>query len=275
MSAGVVAVAQWRVAPDHREAVVGVLAAGTRHVQLDVGGPGRGPILDDAVLAELCRLGVVVDALAVNRANDLGLHRDGRPTPECLDLLLATVGLARRHGVSAVHVPSFRASAIVDAPSRDATAEVLARCAGEGGADLLVLTESTLDAADAVALVSATGASTVRVVADNGNLLDAGRDPFAFVDTCRAHGVLAPSVHVKVPTDVRADEVAARTRTILAQIGDGDVLLENDYRGRPDLLAADVAAAYDRAAARRHSLAGATLDPPTLRRTRPTQGASR
>ena len=275
MSAGVVAVAQWRLAPDHREAVVGVLAAGTRHVQLDVGGPGRGPILDDAVLAELCRLGVVVDALAVNRANDLGLHRDGRPTPECLDLLLATVGLARRHGVSAVHVPSFRASAIVDAPSRDATAEVLARCAGEGGADLLVLTESTLDAADAVALVSATGASTVRVVADTGNLLDAGRDPFAFVDTCRAHGVLAPSVHVKVPTDVRADEVAARTRTILAQVGDGDVLLENDYRGRPDLLAADVAAAYDRAAARRHSLAGATLDPPTLRRTRPTQGASR
>ncbi|WP_317697285.1 hypothetical protein [Aeromicrobium sp. REDSEA-S32_B7] len=127
MSAGVVAVAQWRVAPDHREAVVGVLAAGTRHVQLDVGGPGRGPILDDAVLAELCRLGVVVDALAVNRANDLGLHRDGRPTPECLDLLLATVGLARRHGVSAVHVPSFRASAIVDAPSRDATARQPAR----------------------------------------------------------------------------------------------------------------------------------------------------
>lgn len=267
MRAGAVAVAQWRVAPDHREAVARVLTAGAQHVQLDVGGPGRGPVLDDTVLAQVRRLGVVVDALAVNRANDLGVHRDGRPTPECLDLLLATVGLARRHRVPAVHVPSFRASAIVDAPSRDATAEVLARCAGEGGADLHVLTESTLDVADAVELVAATGASTVRVVADTGNLLDAGRDPFAFVDACRAHGVLAPSVHVKVPTGVRAGEVAARTRTILAQVGDGDVLLENDYRGRPDLLAADVAAALDRSAP--------TLDPPTLQRTRPTEGASR
>ncbi len=275
MSVGVVAVAHWRVDPDHREAVACVLTAGTRHVQLDVGGPGRGPVLDDTVLAELRRLGVVVDALAVNRANDLGLHRDGRPAPECLDLLLATVGLARRHGIPAVHVPSFRASAIVDVPSHAATAEVLARCADEGGPDLLVLTESTLGAADAVALVSATGASTVRVVADTGNLLDAGLDPVAFVETCRAHGVLAPSVHVKVPADVRAGEVAARTRAILAQVGDGDVLLENDYRGRLDLLAADVVAAYDRDAAHRRVLATPTFDPPTLQRTRPTEGAPR
>ncbi|MCX6407549.1 MAG: hypothetical protein NTV28_11590 [Propionibacteriales bacterium] len=275
MSTGDVAVAQWRVAPDHREAVAGVLAAGTQHVQLDVGGPGRGPVLDDTVFTDLRRLGVVVDALAVNRANDVGLHRDGSPSPECLDLLLATIGLARRHGVPAVHVPSFRASAIVDARSFAATAGVLARCAGEGGADLLVLTESTLDADDAVALVSATGASTVRVVADTGNLLDAGRDPVAFLAACRAHGVLAPSIHVKVPADVRAEDVAPRTRAILAQVGDGDVLLENDYRGRPDLLAADVAAAYGRDAAHRPSLATPTLDPPTLQRTRPTEGASR
>ncbi|WP_370199857.1 sugar phosphate isomerase/epimerase family protein [Aeromicrobium sp.] len=274
MSAGDVAVAQWRIAPGHRDAVTGALAAGTRRVQLDVGGPGRGPALDDAVLTELRRHGAVVDALAVNRANDLGLHRDGRPSSECLDLLLASVALARRHGVPAVHVPSFRASAIVDAASFAATAQVLARCADEGGPDLLVLTESTLGADDAVALVSAAGAPTVRVVADTGNLVDAGHDPATFVATCRDHGVLAPAIHVKVPAGVEPGEVATRTRTILAQVG-GDVLLENDYRARPDLLAADVAAAYDRGATRRHSLAGATLDPPTLPRTRPTEGASR
>lgn len=274
MSAGDVAVAQWRIAPGHRDAVTGALAAGTRRVQLDVGGPGRGPALDDAVLTELRRHGAVVDALAVNRANDLGLHRDGRPSSECLDLLLASVALARRHGVPAVHVPSFRASAIVDAASFAATAQVLARCADEGGPDLLVLTESTLGADDAVALVSAAGAPTVRVVADTGNLVDAGHDPATFVATCRDHGVLAPAIHVKVPAGVEPGEVATRTRTILAQVG-GDVLLENDYRARPDLLAADVAAAYDRGATRRRSLAGATLDPPTLPRTRPTEGASR
>ncbi len=274
MSAGDVAVAQWRIAPGHRDAVTGALAAGTRRVQLDVGGPGRGPALDDAVLTELRRHGAVVDALAVHRAHDLGLHRDGRPSSECLDLLLASVALARRHGVPAVHVPSFRASAIVDAASFAATAQVLARCADEGGPDLLVLTESTLGADDAVALVSAAGAPTVRVVADTGNLVDAGHDPATFVATCRDHGVLAPAIHVKVPAGVEPGEVATRTRTILAQVG-GDVLLENDYRARPDLLAADVAAAYDRGATRRHSLAGATLDPPTLPRTRPTEGASR
>lgn len=270
MSARVVAVAQWRLAPDHREAVAGVLAAGTRHVQLDVGGPGRGPILGDTVLAELHRLGVVVDALAVNRANDLGLHRDGRPSPECLDLLLATVGLARRHGIPAVHVPSFRASVIVDAASFAATAEVLARCAEEGGAELLVLTESTLDADDAVELASATGTPTVRVVADTGNLLDARRDPVAFVATCRARGVLAPAIHVKAPTDVQASDVAARTHALLAQVDGHDVLLENDYRGRPDLLVADVAAAHAR-----HTGVRPALHTSTLPHTRPTEGASR
>ncbi len=301
MSAGDVAVAQWRIAPEHRDAVAGALAAGTRRVQLDVGGPGRGPTLDDAVLTELRRRGAVVDALAVNRANDLGLHREGRPSSECLDLLLATIGLARRHGVPAVHVPSFRASAIIDAASFTATAQVLARCADEGGPDLLVLTESTLGADDAVALVSSAGAPTVRVVADTGNLVDAGHDPATFVATCRDHGVLAPAIHVKVPAGVEPGDVATRTRTILAQV-DGHVLLENDYRGRADLLAADVAAARGRDTARRPAPDPGGADPggadpggagprgpdlgapvarsldhhrSTLPRTRPTEGASR
>lgn len=245
MSARAVAVAQWRVAPDHAVAADAAMAAGTSHVQLDIGGAGRGPRLDDDVLDGLRRRGVVVDALAVNQANDLGLHRDGRPCESCMVVLEDTIDLALRHGVPAVHVPIFRSSTIEDEVSWTATVEVLARCARRAGPDVLVLTESALDVDAAVALRDGTGEETVRVVADTGNLLDLGQDPLGFVEVCRAAHVLAPAVHLKVPGDTPDAAMRSETCRLLGLFSSLDVLLENDYRGRPDRLAADVAAAHD------------------------------
>ncbi|MFF7368435.1 sugar phosphate isomerase/epimerase family protein [Streptomyces tricolor] len=253
-----VGLAGWRLPGDHCAAVGLAHRMGAEGIQLDLGGPGRGPWLDaagtvDRIRDDCARYGVTPLAVAGNTLNDIGLHapEGSQEALRTRRILVRVLDAALALGAPLAFVPSFRRSAIDDLRDLRRTAAVLAWAAREAEArGLLLANENALDPRRARTLVEEVAAPSFRLLLDTYNPRAAGVDVLALVEA--AHEWLAPQVHLKDGTD------GTVTRELL---GDGDgrvwealaalearghlsaaLVLENDYRdGDLDRLALDVA----------------------------------
>lgn len=244
-TASAVAAPQWRIDTDCRAAARAALAAGADQLHLDYGGAHRGPPLSDPVVlraAEAVTGEIPVPVLTVNHLNDIGLALgQGTANPAAMDLLMRALECARRLGVAVLHVPGFRRSLPTTAGMRAGTVEVLRSvCAHLVGVDLLVAYESPLGPHDSLALAHAVDHPALRLVLDTGNLLDAGLQPLAFAEVVGRAGLLLPDVHVKDGASTTAPS-ADGLPTLLRASCARSVLVENDYRERPDRLREDIA----------------------------------
>lgn len=230
---------------------------GIAGVQLDFGGPGRGPWLDDGNgLTELRRgasdRGVELLAIAGNVLNDVGLTAPAgtAEAARVRSLVDRMLDAAAASGCPLVFLPSFRRSVIDGPGSFERTVEVLTWASDQASArTLLLANENTLGPAGVQSLVEQVDRHNFRLILDTYNLPLAGVEPTGVVAAAAGH--LADQVHVK---DGRAGDT-----TVAVGAGDGAVgstldamvtsgqdvrflVLENDYRdGDTDRLSADVA----------------------------------
>lgn len=254
-----VGLVDWRLPEPGPGAVRLAAAAGADGVQLDFGGPGRGPVIDAPgriarVRTEADEHGVRLLALAGNHFNDVGLTAGPAIVrPLLIRLLDAAVAL----GVPLAFVPSFRRSAVDGPAAFTRTVEALRWAAVEAEARGLVLaSENVLDGAQARALADAVGSPAFRLLLDTFNPVEAGLDPAVLVASLA--GLLADQVHLKDgppaagPSpllgagagglDATLDALSAHRVPVRA------LVLENDYRdGETTRLATDLAWARRRA----------------------------
>ncbi|WP_158843836.1 sugar phosphate isomerase/epimerase family protein [Saccharothrix deserti] len=232
----------WRLPVSGPRAVVLAAELGADGIQLDLGGPGRAPWLDERerlreLRAVLADTGVVPLAVSANTLNDIGLTAaDGTAAAERVRQVVdRALDVAVEIGAGLVFLPSFRRSAI-DGPSALArTAEVLRwACAEARRRNLLLANENVLAPPDLRELIEQVGSPALRVVLDTGNLAVSGVDPVAVVR--EAGPVLADQVHVKSAAD-RKPLTSADSAVVeaLAEVGRAGVVinalvLENDYR---------------------------------------------
>ncbi|MFJ7070703.1 sugar phosphate isomerase/epimerase family protein [Streptomyces sp. NPDC101115] len=252
-----VALAGWRLPGDHVDAVALAHRAGTDGLQLDLGGPGRGPWLDapgtvDRLREDCAAHGLQLLAVAGNTLNDIGLtapsgSRDAR---RVRDVLVRVLDAARALGAPLAFAPSFRRSAIEDAEDLRRTADVLAWATREAQArGLLLASENALGPAAARALVERVAEPSFRLVLDTYNPVAHGIDVLALIEA--THEWIAPQVHLKdgtggvVDRELLGDGDGGVWETLAALVGHAGapraLVLENDYRdGDPRRLALDV-----------------------------------
>ncbi|MFI9175635.1 sugar phosphate isomerase/epimerase family protein [Streptomyces lincolnensis] len=269
--APVVALTSWRLpVAGAEEAVRCAARLGADGVQLDLGGPGRGPRADApgtvaATLRASAETGVALLGLTANTLNDIGLTA----RPDSADATLAravvvrALDAARELGVPLVFLPSFRRSAVESPDDFRRTAEILSWAAGEAAARGLTLaSENVLAAPRARALVEEVGSPVFRLLLDPYNLCAAGHDPVRWVVALGPH--LADQIHLKdghsgVPASAPLGAGEGRLAEVLDAVAAfGPVphalVLENDYRetghhgGEFDLPLRDLAWARARAA---------------------------
>ncbi|MFG3128554.1 sugar phosphate isomerase/epimerase family protein [Streptomyces tendae] len=251
------ALADWRLPVRGEAAVDLAFRYRVPGIQFDLGGPGRGPLLDaPGRLARLARTaraaGVVPLAVTGNVLNDIGLTApEGTlAAARVQDVLRRLLDAAAGLGAPLVFVPSFRRSAIDTETALRRTALVLRAAAERAAARGLVLaSENTLTPRASLRLIDEVGSPAFRLLLDTYNARAAGLDPVALVTTAGAH--LADQVHAK-------DGPAGADATPLLGEGDGEVgstlaamaahgppvralVLENDHRaGDATRLCADL-----------------------------------
>ncbi|MER6030367.1 TIM barrel protein [Streptomyces sp. NPDC001851] len=199
-----VGLASWRLPARGAEAAVRCAARlGADGVQLDLGGPGRGPWADapgtvEAALRASAETGVALLGLTANTLNDVGLSAPAHSADASLarTVLVRLLDAADAYGVPLVFVPSFRRSAIETPQDFRATVRILSWAAAEAAARGLVLaSENVLDGERAADLVADVGSPGFRLLLDPYNLCVAGHDPVRWV---RAVGpYLADQIHLK------------------------------------------------------------------------------
>ncbi|MFD9685931.1 sugar phosphate isomerase/epimerase family protein [Kitasatospora sp. NPDC059088] len=261
-AAPLLGLAGWRLPGDHLDAVRLTHRAGADGLQLDLGGPGRGPWLDapgtvERILEHCARLRVRPLAVAGNTLNDIGLHAPpgGRDALRVRRVLIRVLDAAHALGAPLAFVPSFRRSAVTDRAELDRTAAVLAWAAAEARArGLLLANENDLDPARARRLVDQVAADGFRLLLDTYNPRVAGVDAVALVEA--VHPWLAPHVHLKdgtggvVARDLLGDGDGPVRESLAALAAHGfrpeALVLENDHRdGDPVRLALDLERARD------------------------------
>ncbi|THV42241.1 sugar phosphate isomerase/epimerase family protein [Glycomyces buryatensis] len=236
---------------------------GVAGVQLDFGGPGRAPWLDQPRHLELLRrrsveTGIALLAVAGNALNDIGLAAPVRSAAaaEVERLVVRMLDAAAALGCPLVFLPSFRRSAIEDSEALHRTAQVLSWAAAEASARrLLLANENTLGPGRALELVERVAAPNFRLVLDNYNLASAGVDPAGIIADLAPY--LADQVHLKDgPAGVNTAPLGSgdghleSTMDALARerLDVRFLLLENDYRDGDDArLSADIAWARNQA----------------------------
>ncbi|WP_426235942.1 sugar phosphate isomerase/epimerase family protein [Pseudomonas sp. TWP3-2] len=241
-----IALADWRLPFTGSQALAFTAWCGLREIQLDFGGPGRAPTLDNpsmlrAIRDAGVRHAVSVRALACNRMNDLGLHHPAHSTTgeEVRTLVCKTLDAAAYLNAPMVFFPSFRQSLIRDRETLDASARLLEWACTQGAQrGLLVASENDLDVASARQLVTQVERSNFRLILDSWNPLKAGVQPLALIE--QLHPFLANQVHLKdgrhdleasVPLGL-GDGAVADTVAALQRLHTVDTyVLENDYRG--------------------------------------------
>ncbi|MXQ68298.1 TIM barrel protein [Actinomadura rayongensis] len=244
-----VGLAEWRLPASGAASVRAAAEAGADGVQLDLGGPGRGPWLDapgrtDAVRAAADATGVRLLAVAGNHLNDVGLT-SAAARPVLVRLLDTAVAL----GVPLAFVPSFRRSAIDGPDAFAATAATLRWAAAEAEArGLLLGSENVLPCGKARELARRVASPAFRLVLDCYNPVKAGLRPDCLAACCG--DLLADQVHLKDgPPDTGASPplgtgTAGLDATLgaLRRVPVRALVLENDYRdGDRARLAADLA----------------------------------
>ncbi|MEU1229666.1 TIM barrel protein [Streptomyces sp. NPDC005828] len=260
-----VGVAGWRLPVDHFGAAALARRAGADGLQLDLGGPDRGPWLDapgtiDRLRDDGAAHGVELLGVAGNTLNDIGLTAPAgsRDALRARRVLVRVLDTARALGAPLAFVPSFRRSAIDGPDDLRRTAAVLAWAAREADArGLLLASENALQPATARALVEQVAAPCFRLVLDTYNPRVYGVDVLALIEA--THPWIAPQVHLKDGTDgivgheLLGDgdgRVWEALAALLAHTGapPGALVLENDYRhGDLGRLALDIGRARARA----------------------------
>lgn len=250
------ALADWRLPFRGAEAVRFAAWCGIDAVQLNFGGPGQGPGLDDFRrqddIAEACAAhGVSVIAVAGNLLNDIGLSApmDSPTGAAARKAITGTLDAAYRLGAPLAFFPSFRKGLIRGDDALDRTAEMLRwACAEAAKRSIAVANENDLGAGPARRLIEQVGHPRFRLVLDSYNPVRAGHRAVDLVAALGKH--FAPQVHVK-------DGIAGQDGSVPLGDGDGDLrqtlavlssrdiaeryVLENDYRhGDPRRLVRDL-----------------------------------
>ncbi|MEX2983592.1 sugar phosphate isomerase/epimerase family protein [Streptomyces sp. C36] len=259
-----VGLTDWRLPVTGPDALALARDLGADGVQLDLGGPGRAPLLDapgtlDAVREAAAATGVRVLGLAANTLNDIGLTAPagGADAVRVRAVLTRLLDAASAVGAPLVFVPSFRRSAIEDGAALRRTAEVLAPAAAEAAArGLLLANENVLDGARAAELVERVGSPAFRLLLDTHNPRAAGVDVPELLAAAGRH--FADQIHLKDSAEPAAatapmggDGLIRRTLAALVRhrVPVRALVLENDYRdGDRARLAADLAWARRQAA---------------------------
>lgn len=237
-----IGLADWRLPVSGPNAVRLAARLGADGIQLDLGGPGRAPWLDEA--ERLCTLhkaleesGVVPLAVSANILNDIGLTaKYGTDLAVQVRLIINRVlDVAAELGVRLVLLPSFRCSAITNSSTFFRTVEVLRwACSEAHSRDLRLATENVLAPEQLLQLIDLVGASNLRVVLDTGNPLTVGLDPVAILQM--AAPVLADQVHIKSSNDRALLSVGdPSVLSTLAELSRANTIInalvvENDYR---------------------------------------------
>jgi sugar phosphate isomerase/epimerase len=225
-------------------------AAGLDCVQIDLGGPNRGPdLLDASALAAVIgasrRFALPISALAVNRLNDLGLTapKGTSEASQSRHIILAAIDLADRLRIPWIVIPGFRRSLIRSHDDLARMAEVLRFVldAVQGRAIALAY-ESALDADGTLGVLQAVGRQGVYVQFDTGNPALHGH--CAATIWPRVAHVAAPDVHIKDTPNGTIDEYvplgegAAAVRHTFATFArdprPAAFTLEGNYHADPD-----------------------------------------
>ncbi|WP_282692983.1 TIM barrel protein [Streptomyces sp. CC208A] len=255
-----VGLADWRLPGDALDAVELAHGAGVDGLQFDLGGPGRGPRLDEGGTPERVRdacAGHGLRPLAVsgNTLNDIGLTAPpgSRDALRARRVVVRVLDTALALGAPLAFVPSFRRSAVRDARDLRRTAAFLAWAAREAEArGLLLANENALGPRQALALVEDVAAPSFRLLLDTYNPRAAGVDVLALIEA--THAWIAPQIHLKDGTggvvgreclgdgDGRVWEALAALRAARGHAAPEALVLENDYRdGDVRRLARDIA----------------------------------
>lgn len=248
-----VGLAEWRLPVNGVDALRLASSVGADGVQLDLGGPGRGPWVDrpgrvEELRAAAHELGVRLLAVAGNLFNDVGLTSD----PDVVrPLLRRLVDAALALGVPLAFVPSFRRSTIDGPDAFAATVSALreaAVAAQERG--LVFASENVLDSEQARLLADEIDSPAFRLVLDTFNPVTAGLPVTDLVGSLA--DLLADQVHVKDgppdwgPSPMLGDGDGRLNDTVVAlrmrSVPVHALVLENDYRdGNLARLTADLA----------------------------------
>ncbi|WAH57041.1 sugar phosphate isomerase/epimerase [Pseudomonas silvicola] len=220
----------WRLPVSGAGAVTLAASLGVGRLQVDVGGPGRTPVLAPELPALLraCRDHQVgIDAVACNRLNDLGLHGLAHAA-RVRQTLTEAVHLAHALGAPMILVPGFRLSRIRTAEHLRASSRQLAfACDLAHARGLEVAYESDLDAATTLHLIREVGRRNFTLLLDPGNLAQAGHVLPALLRTLAGHW--CPQVHIKGgwPDTAQRRQLLASLQRPAANCC---FYLENDYR---------------------------------------------
>ncbi|MBN3932891.1 sugar phosphate isomerase/epimerase [Streptomyces verrucosisporus] len=238
--------AAWRLPGDHFDAVGLTRRTGTEGLQLDLGGPGRGPWLDaagtvDRLREDCARHGVKPLAVAANTLNDIGLHapEGSQGALRTRRVLMRVLDTALALGAPLAFVPSFRRSAVNDLQDLRRTAAVLAWATREAEArGLLLASENALEPRLARALVGEVSEPSFRLLLDTYNPRAAGLDVLELIEA--THAWIAPQVHLKdgvngvVSQELLGEGDGRVGEALAALLAKGRVpdalILENDYR---------------------------------------------
>ncbi|MFQ6199530.1 sugar phosphate isomerase/epimerase family protein [Streptomyces sp. NPDC000405] len=198
-----IGLADWRLPVTGPAAVDLAARLGADGLQLDLGGPGRGPRLDvpdrlGALRERSAATGVRLLAVTGNCLNDIGITAPAGSVAahNVRDILERVLDTAHALEAPLAFVPSFRRSAIDGLDALRRTAEVLAWAAGEAAArGLLLASENTLDPEKALALVEHVESPAFRLLLDTYNPRAAGVDVPGLVRTTGHH--FADQIHLK------------------------------------------------------------------------------
>ena len=220
-----IGVALWKVGDWDLSGFEAAAEVGLDHVQIDLGGPNRGPDLTNAkVLAavtDASRLFTMpIVGLTINRLNDLGLTspEGSQEASEVRQSILCAIKVASELRVPQIVIPGFRRSIIQSSEDMKRTAEVLRFAidlAQIKGIDLAY--ESQLDADGTLQILQMVGRQNLSIQFDIGNPAMHGQS--AATMWPRLAAFAASDVHVK---DVSSESLAGED----VPLGKGQAALE-------------------------------------------------
>jgi len=237
-----IGLADWRLPVSGRDAIYLAAEVGVEGIQLDLGGPGRSPWLDNpqtlkAISEALTETQVHLLAVSANVLNDIGLCAEpaSSASREVRNIISRAIDTADTLGAGLVFFPSFRRSEITNQTELVRTAEVLHwACSQALQRGLLLATENVLNPDNLLKLIRMVNSANFRVVLDTGNPLKVGQSPLGVVKV--AANLIAPQIHIKVMDE--NSPLTCSDQIILDVINSlnnkesfvSTLVLENDYR---------------------------------------------
>lgn len=239
------ALVDWRLPVCGSDAIHFCAANGISALQIDFGGPGRAPTLDnqekqEAILNACSLYNITLLALSANQFNDIGFKFkfSQAGSKQIQKLIISILNVAYLFSVPLVFFPSFHVGIIRDRATLMLTARYFRwACREAQDRKLLLANENDLPVSWARQLIDLVDSKNFRLIFDSYNYIKTG---------CSANQVLleldgyfAPQVHIKEGLNLESGKVSFGH-------GDGNVfsiintlqkknwvkwyVLENDYR---------------------------------------------